>query len=285
MEKETHFITVYRSSASSRKNSFRNHRHTAFEISYIEKGKGRYRVGDRFFPISDGDIFLYHTNEPHCITDIEENAPMEILNIHFEPCLFWSTYADVPVNRYYQVFFDRSMRGENRLLFGSKLNTKVRELMTEIAEEWELHLIDCKEMIKTKLMAILITLLREEHPTAQTAAAHSLNRSGLLQIKHSMEYICTHIDKQLTLEDIAAKACMSRTYYCSVFKALNGITPWEYVNIKRIDLARSLLCDTDLTIYEIALKCGFHNSTNFNRIFKKITLLTPQQYRSANVSS
>ncbi len=204
---------------------------------------------------------------------------MEILNIHFEPRLFWSMYADIPLNRYYQVFFDRSKRGENRLLHGERLNTRVCKLILEIAEEWECRPIDHEEMIKTKLMAILILLLRDEKKPTENLP-HLINLSGVLQIEHSMEYICAHIGEHLTLESIAETACMSRTYYCSVFKALNGITPWEYVNIKRIDSARSLLRDTDSLILDIALQCGFNNSANFNRIFKKTTGLTPQQYRN-----
>ncbi len=278
MEKQNSLLKVFRSSASARRHNFRNHHHTAFEISYIESGKGLYQVGDRFFPISDGDIFLYHTNEPHCITDIEEDAPMEILNIHFEPRLFWSMYADVPFNRYYQVFFERSRRGENRLLSGARLNTMVSELMLQIATEWELKQTDHEEMIKTKLMTILILLLRDEKKPVDAAPA--FNPSGLMQIERSMEYICTHIGEHLTLESIAETACMSRTYYCSMFKALNGITPWDYVNIKRIDSARTLLRNTNELILDIALQCGFNNSANFNRIFKKITGLTPQQYRN-----
>ncbi len=208
---------------------------------------------------------------------------MEILNIHFEPRLFWSMYADLPLNRYYQVFFDRSKRGENRLIYGDALNKRVCELILEIAEEWDGQLTDHEEMIKTKLMAILILLLRAEKKPAE-ALPHPINLSGLMQIERSMEYICAHIGEHLTLESIAETACMSRTYYCSVFKTLNGITPWEYVNIKRIDSARALLRDTDSLILDIAMRCGFNNSANFNRIFKKTTGLTPQQYRNTRTA-
>lgn len=57
------------------------------------------------------------------------------------------------------------------------------------------------------------------------------------------------------------------------------MTTWDYINIKRIDKAISLLSTTDETILNIATQCGFNNSANFNRIFKKITQLTPKQYR------
>ncbi len=281
MEERRAYIKVFRSTAYSRRHSFRNHHHTAFEISYIESGKGIYKVGDREFPISDGDIFLYHTNEPHCITDIDDDAPMQILNIHFEPRFFWSMYGDVPLNRYYQVFFERSRRGDNRLSKDNALNGMLCKLMLEIGDEWNGMLEGCEEMIKLKLMSILILLQRYEKAPVKELPT-PVSGSRLAQIGKSMEYICSHIDEDLTLDSIAEIACMSRTYYCSVFKSLNGITPWEYVNIKRIDSARELLRDSDKLILDIALQCGFNNSANFNRIFKKVTGLTPQHYRATH---
>ena len=96
-----------------------------------------------------------------------------------------------------------------------------------------------------------------------------------------MDYICEHFSEPITLRDIAATAGLCRTYYCSVFKELNGMTPWDYVNIKRIEHAMHLLRESDNTILNIALQSGFNNTANFNRIFKKTTGLTPMNYRKA----
>ena len=48
---------------------------------------------------------------------------------------------------------------------------------------------------------------------------------------------------------------------------------------KRIDMAQALLLSTDEAVLDIAFQCGFNNSTNFNRAFKKITGISPTEYR------
>lgn len=72
---------------------------------------------------------------------------------------------------------------------------------------------------------------------------------------------------------------MSRTYFCTVFKKLNGISPWDYITIKRIEKSIGLIKNEDMSMLEVACACGFNNSTNFNRSFKKVTGKTPGEYR------
>ena len=59
------------------------------------------------------------------------------------------------------------------------------------------------------------------------------------------------------------------------------MTPWDYVNIKRTEYAKVLLNETDETVLSIALRSGFNNTANFNRIFKGVTAMTPSAYRRA----
>ena len=82
-----------------------------------------------------------------------------------------------------------------------------------------------------------------------------------------------------TLEELAELSCFSRTYFSALFKSLNGVSPWEYINIKRIEKAKMMLSETNDTILYIANECGFGNLSNFNRIFRKITGKKPSDYR------
>ena len=59
------------------------------------------------------------------------------------------------------------------------------------------------------------------------------------------------------------------------------MTAWDYVNIKRIEKSLGLLKNTDDTVLSVAAECGYNNTANFNRIFKKITGLTPAEYRKS----
>ena len=84
----------------------------------------------------------------------------------------------------------------------------------------------------------------------------------------------------ILLDEIALNANMSRTYFCTVFKKLNGLSPWEYIGLKRIQMAKKLLENTRKSILEISLECGFNNISHFNRAFKGVTGRKPSEYRS-----
>ncbi len=270
---ENEFLHIFRSHAAARNGFFRNHRHSAFEISLILSGEGKYRTDNRIFDIESGDIFLYHTNEPHCITDIYGTQEMEILNIHFEPRYLWTFSEDM---KYLQTIFRRSTRADNRIPSGDPLNSEVCTLMLDAQREYERRDAGYERLLHGDILKILILLARNENAVIPEGSTDS---ETLSKINGSMDYICEHFSEPITLRDIAATAGLCRTYYCSVFKELNGMTPWDYVNIKRIEHAMHLLRESDNTILNIALQSGFNNTANFNRIFKNVTGLTPRDYR------
>jgi AraC-like DNA-binding protein len=58
-----------------------------------------------------------------------------------------------------------------------------------------------------------------------------------------------------------------------------GMSLWDYICIKRIEEALTQIKTTDKNILDIALDCGFNNTVNFNKIFKKYTNLSPSAFR------
>ena len=69
-----------------------------------------------------------------------------------------------------------------------------------------------------------------------------------------------------------------------MFKKLNGISPWDYIVLKRIEKAIELLETTDKNKIDIAEMCGFTSSSNFYKAFAKVTGKTPTEYvKSINV--
>jgi len=75
---------------------------------------------------------------------------------------------------------------------------------------------------------------------------------------------------------------MSSAYFSTLFKKLNGMTLWEYVQSRRIELAAEKLLSTDRNVGEIAMECGYNSISNFNRSFKTVIGQTPVAYRKAN---
>lgn len=87
-------------------------------------------------------------------------------------------------------------------------------------------------------------------------------------------------NKDISVDILAEKACMSTSHFHKKFKNTLGISPIDYINAEKIKFAKKLIKDSkDLRISEIAFKAGFNNTSYFNRQFKKMELMTPQQFK------
>ena len=130
-------------------------------------------------------------------------------------------------------------------------------------------------------MTILANMARYFHKELEQERSLSINQRYLLQMEHSINYIFSHLSEPLTLDELAKEACMSRSYYCIMFKTLNGISVWDYITNQRITLAQYYLENSSNSVLQISGNCGFNSITNFNRAFKKLTGRTPMEYRKS----
>lgn len=83
----------------------------------------------------------------------------------------------------------------------------------------------------------------------------------------------------------ADKCHLSPNYFGDLVKKATGKTPVEYIQAKVIDIAKEELHSTDDTITEIAYRLGFQSSQHFNRYFKRITGMTPTEFRRQSRSA
>jgi AraC family transcriptional regulator len=98
------------------------------------------------------------------------------------------------------------------------------------------------------------------------------------QLQQVLEYINTHLDRDLSLVEIAGAINISPTYFASLFKRTTGISPHRYVIRQRVERAKLMLAKTDLAIAKIALQVGFSSQSHLNQQFKRLTGMTPKQY-------
>lgn len=101
------------------------------------------------------------------------------------------------------------------------------------------------------------------------------------RIKPVFSYIHKNFRKTISISEIAAVAGYSECYFMSMFKKITGYTFVEYLNIIRIENARKLLVESDMSVSEIAWQSGFNNLSYFIRLFKKKFDCSPLKYRNS----
>jgi AraC family transcriptional regulator len=102
------------------------------------------------------------------------------------------------------------------------------------------------------------------------------------QLQRVIDYIHSHLDTNLSLSTLAALAGMSAHYFSQLFKQSTGLAPHQYVVRCRVDRAKALLAQPDLTIADIAYQVGFAHQSHLNRHFKRRLGTTPGQWRQGD---
>ena len=104
-----------------------------------------------------------------------------------------------------------------------------------------------------------------------------------MKIDKALEMLITEYSKPLTIESVSKKCGYSKSNFCKMFKIITGNTFHNTLNTRRVEIACTLLLNTDSNIEEIALTVGFPDSKSFCRVFKKIMSESPGNYRKNRI--
>ncbi len=100
-----------------------------------------------------------------------------------------------------------------------------------------------------------------------------------LRVTQAIKYIKEAYSLTISLNDIAEKLHVNKIYLCRIFKEETKMTMTEYINMFRIEESKRLIKESHCKLYEIAERVGYINIQHFNTCFKKVTGMTPKQYR------
>ncbi|WP_309732013.1 AraC family transcriptional regulator [Chamaesiphon sp. OTE_75_metabat_556] len=135
----------------------------------------------------------------------------------------------------------------------------------------------CCLYVEHLVSALSIHLIRK-----YSAKNHSLrDANGLSQgkLQQAISYINEHFTENLSLKDISNVVGMSPFYFTNLFKQSTGMTAYQYVIYRRIERAKQLLRQQELSIGEVSSQVGFESQSHFTNVFRKHTSRTPKMYR------
>ncbi len=255
------------------------HYHPEVELTFIRKGNGIRLVGDSMQPFKDGDLILLGANVPHLwrsdASYFEQSSELtiEAIAVHFKAEFWGDAFLALP-----------EMAAVNRLLERAQRGIRVLgDTHTRVAAKME-------EIICTQGVARIELLLHMLNLIAFSDECESLSSAGFVQtfnanntdrIDQVFNYTFTHFKEPLSIERVASAVSLSPHSFCRYFKTRTLKTYWQFLLEVRIGYACKLLIENKQNISHIAFESGFSNLSNFNRQFKAIMRLTPQQYLKA----
>lgn len=123
-----------------------------------------------------------------------------------------------------------------------------------------------------------IIWLNSPNPLAAYASKASM------RVHKLMRFIHENFKEEISLQQAASVSGLQIHAFCRFFKSLTNRTFSDFLNEVRIGFARKLLQQSDLSVTQIALECGYTNISYFNRCFKKINKISPKEYRLLSLS-
>lgn len=254
------------------------HYHPELELHYIVKGEGLRFIGDNIGNFSPGEMVLLGENLPHtwrCKDEYYQNDPdlhIEAMVIQFLPDCLGKYLLNLPEAYLIPKLFEKAKSG---MVINGKTKDKLAGLMKSSIEATNLDRIII-------LLTILKTLAEtDEYSTVVTGknTFYQSNESETLRINKICTYTMTNYKNDITLEEIASLSNLSITSFCRYFKLMTKKTYYDFLIEIRVSHACRFLIENKLPTEMICFDCGFNNVSNFYRHFRKVTGMTPLDYK------
>lgn len=276
-------LRLFQSCTPPLERTLEEHFHPEIEIHVITDGGGIYKIEGQEQTFRAGDVFIFRTNEKHFVT--QRTADRDDLSyscgLYFFPELIQYLDSDIFDTKYMQVFSRNNDHFIHYIPSEKPEAGRIAEMMDAIQNEFESAESGFEMMIMLDLMNIIVTYVRMYPPDLidEICAGREVRSDYYEDIINVMKYIDEHITEDISIDTLAELVNMSASCYSKWFKKINGYTTWDYINTQRVLRAQRLLRETNLSVTKIAAQCGFNNSANFNRQFKRFSGETPTAFR------
>src|SRR5262249_13505906 len=99
------------------------------------------------------------------------------------------------------------------------------------------------------------------------------------QLNCVLEYIQANLDRDIHLNELAGAAGLSSFHFARLFKASTGSSPHQYILQRRLERAKELLRDPQISLSEVSLRAGFADQSHLTNVFRRFVGLTPARFR------
>lgn len=251
------------------------HRHEAWELYYVTRGRGVRMTGDTLMAFAEGDVVLIPPSMPHYWEFSSESA-----NADGEITYLMVAFSQELIDKCINVFPEVRNRLYGRILptealkYGAVSSTEIRRRLEKMCDLDDIGRLG-------EMIAML--------PVIFTTDDHSLIgrpvkiERDIRRMQQVAEYVMAHYVHNITLDEIAAHIGMNRSAFCTFFKRNKGMTFSRFVTQYRLETACGLLKNSQKQVSEICFAVGFNDLPHFIRVFTSTYGLPPTKYRRATL--
>lgn len=227
-------------------------------LLYMIHGSGNVMMGDKSYQIHAGDLILTAPAQLYHCT-IAPNTYHERVVLHITPAFFRQFPCDIT----------RLQAQQSRCISGrTDVAEKVGELLTLAVESG----VNREILTVCKLTELLVHL---QEITETTACAQALENRLIDRV---LAYLNENFDRAISIDTVAGYFHITGSYLSHLFKDHTGLSLWNYVILRRLQLVNTLLRQ-GMSAEDACYRAGFDNYANFYRLYKKHLGMTPSRYK------
>ena len=234
------------------------HSHEFYEVEIVLSGTGEQLKNGEKYKYKRGSVWIMTPADFH---EYSCEGEIEVFGIYFSEKLLPGSVIDKIFNKSYSQVIQLS----------EEKTEDVRRLIENVESVMKYEDYSREALLKKLIECIFITIMSEE------GGMEKREKKEPLLI--ARRYIDLHFRENPTLEEVAKVIGKSPVYFSKYFYLNAGMYYTDYLNRQKINCAKFLLSESNMTATEICYEAGFSSFSNFLRVFKKEEGITPSEYR------
>jgi AraC-like DNA-binding protein len=255
------------------------HQHPEIQLTVVKESHGTLIAGDYVGPFHAGDVFVIGGNQPHVFRNEEKffkkRSRALAITIFFDETTLGENFWQLEEMKSLQQFLKNSSGG-------FRITGKKKKLLAD-----KINLIATVEGIDR--LIIFLEILKElgsrkeMQPLSKPIIQRNIKTYDGSRLNKVLEFTFKEFQRTIKLKEVSTLANLTPEAFCKYFKTRTRKTYINFLNEIRINHACRLLTQ-ERTIADICYDAGFTNLSNFNRIFKKIKKVSPNEWRKINAN-
>ena len=239
-----------------------------FVAVHLGGAKRLYRRGEGHHQTRDVAEAAYSVVPAGAAFEWNTEGPVDFAHIYFEPEVVDHVIANAFARDPSSVALQEGL-GDSDPLLGTLALSLLEELDTGI-----LHRAYLDDL--THLLLCRILRLHSDADTSMTCARHTL---APFRLRRAIDFIESNLSEPIGVAEIALASGISAYHFSRAFRQATGRAPYAYLTERRISCAKAMLTKQEVSLTAIAEHCGFSSLSQFSRMFRQESGMTPSSFR------
>lgn len=247
------------------------HSHSYYELYYLRRGYCDYMIDGKLYHLEKGDLVLIKPFALH------KTIYPKAVNTHRNIIYFTDHFIQSNFIEDKKWLFELFDMGSPIIRCNERIKEEVESMFIDMHDQCIRRELGF-EMYVEYCFHKLLMLLRKNGSEEALVMPKETNdiEKKILEVA---VYIEKNYQEKINLEELAHHFFISQHYLSRKFKSILGMSITEYIQSRRIKAAQMMLKQSNKTILEIGMECGFGSNSQFRRVFNNYTGTSPMNYR------